>query len=478
MTEKGASSNILLRLSDLCKSFDNEKILKNVNLSIKDKAFVTLLGPSGCGKTTILRIIGGFETPDSGEVIFDGECINQVPAYKRPINTVFQRYALFPHLNVFENVAFGLRIKKLPEQEIKEKVKKMLALVDLKGYENRPVAKLSGGQQQRVAIARALVNMPRVLLLDEPLGALDLQLRKDMQLELKNIQKQANITFLYVTHDQEEALTMSDVIVVMKSGTIQQIGSPQDIYNEPANAFVADFVGESNILNGTMERDLSVSVRGFEIECVDVRPDPSSEVDVVIRPEDLVIGAPGNGFADGVVESCLFKGVHFEITVNVGGMIWLVHSTQSAVVGETVSMKVDPYNVHIMKKMYSPDINGIVAEVSGVYEENGERFAEIKVEDKKFAVSTPLSLEAGDTVSIKLGPEDFSVVACDEGDFNAYLDSIIWKADHYELLLETQERKYLVFKSNDEQAGTNVGIEPDFSKAVITLVKKGGENDK
>ena len=482
MTDRGSCSDVLLRLKDICKSFDNEKILKNVNLYIKDKAFVTLLGPSGCGKTTILRLIGGFETPDSGEIIFEDSPINDVPSYKRPINTVFQRYALFPHLNVFENVAFGLRIKKLPKDEITRQVKKMLALVDLKGYENRPVSKLSGGQQQRVAIARALVNMPRVLLLDEPLGALDLQLRKDMQLELKNIQKQANITFLYVTHDQEEALTMSDVIVVMKSGTIQQIGTPQDIYNEPANAFVADFVGESNILDGIMERDLFVEVKGHRIECVDPRPDGDRAVDVVIRPEDLALGEPGEGFADGVVENCLFKGVHYEITVNVEGMIWLIHSTKSAEPNGKVSLSVDPFNVHIMKKMYRPDVDQMVCEILSVWEEdNGgvtETMAEVKIQDKKYSFSTPVKFDEGDLVKITLDPSDISVVACDEGDFNAYLDSIIWKADHYELLLEAQDQRLLVFKSNDEQAGTNVGIELDLKKASVELFKKGGESEK
>ncbi len=476
MADKGLCSDVLLRLTNLCKSYDNENILKNVNLYIKDKAFVTLLGPSGCGKTTILRLIGGFETPDSGEIMFGNDLINDVPPHKRPINTVFQRYALFPHLNVFDNVAFGLRIKKLPKDEITEKVKKMLALVDLKGYEKRPVAKLSGGQQQRVAIARALVNMPRLLLLDEPLGALDLQLRKDMQLELKNIQKQANITFLYVTHDQEEALTMSDVIVVMKSGTIQQIGTPQDIYNEPANAFVADFVGESNILDGVMTCDFSVSIAGNPLACVDPRPYDREEVDVVIRPEDIEIVKPGEGFADGVVESSLFKGVHYEMTVNSDSKIYLIHSTSSATPGEAIGMKVAPENVHIMKKMHSGDICTFSAEVSSVDRENNT--FEIKLEGHKYEISSPVMFEEGDCVEITVSPWDIQVVACDEGDFNAYLDSIIWKADHYELILEGEQRRYLVFKTNDEQAGTEVGLTLDLSKAVIRLAKKNGEGEK
>ncbi len=475
MVDKGSCSDVLLRLTDLCKSYDNENILKNVNLYIKDKAFVTLLGPSGCGKTTILRLIGGFESPDSGEILFGDAPITDVPPYKRPINTVFQRYALFPHLNVFETVAFGLRIKKLPEEEIKEQVKKMLAMVDLKGYETRPVSKLSGGQQQRVAIARALVNMPRLLLLDEPLGALDLQLRKDMQLELKNIQKQANITFLYVTHDQEEALTMSDVIVVMKSGTIQQIGTPQDIYNEPANAFVADFVGESNIVDGVMEQDYSVRIGNAVLPCVDARPYDRPEVDVVVRPEDVEIVGEGEGFVNGVVESSLFKGVHYEMTVNVNSMIWLIHSTSSAVVGERIGMRVAPENVHIMKKMYTSSICSIQTEVLSVDEESSS--FEIKLEGHKYQISSPVCFSTGDRVELKLEPDCIRVVGCDEGDFNAYLDSIIWKADHYELLLNGEERRYLVFKENDEQAGTQVGLSLDLSKAKISLAKKNEEEE-
>ena len=465
MADKGSCSDVLLRLTELCKSYDNESILKNVNLYIKDKAFVTLLGPSGCGKTTILRLIGGFESPDSGDIIFGDTRINDVPPHKREINTVFQRYALFPHLNVFENVAFGLRIKKLPEDEISQKVKKMLAMVDLKGYEKRPVSKLSGGQQQRVAIARALVNMPRLLLLDEPLGALDLKLRKDMQLELKNIQKQANITFLYVTHDQEEALTMSDVIVVMKSGTIQQIGTPQDIYNEPANAFVADFVGEANIVDGVMEEDYCVTLCGAQLKCVDQKPSERNIVDVVVRPEDVEIVAAGEGFVDGVVESSLFKGVHYEMTVNVNGAIWLIHSTVSATVGEVIGMRVAPDNVHIMKKMYSPAINTFVCEIESADSENS--LYEIKLEGNSYQFSSPLVFNEGDKVKLTVPAEGIDVVAADDGDFNAYLDSIIWKADHYELILEGDEGRYLTNKTNDEQAGTDVGLKLDISKCII-----------
>ena len=296
-------------------AFDGEAVLNNINLDIKDKEFVTLLGPSGCGKTTTLRIIGGFLQPEKGDILFDGKKINNLPPYKRNVNTVFQKYALFPHLNVFENIAFGLRVKKLPKSEIEERVTEMLQLVNLEGFEQRNVQNLSGGQQQRVAIARALVNRPKVLLLDEPLGALDLKLRKEMQTELKRIQQSLEITFVYVTHDQEEALTMSDTVVVMNKGDIQQIGTPVDIYNEPINAFVADFIGESNILDGIMRRDFLVEIGGKEFECVDKGFGEDAPVDVVIRPEDIKLGKAGDGFIDGIVKSVTFKGVHYEMII-------------------------------------------------------------------------------------------------------------------------------------------------------------------
>ena len=313
--------------------------------------------------------------------------------------------------------------------------------------------------------------MPRLLLLDEPLGALDLQLRKDMQLELKNIQKQANITFLYVTHDQEEALTMSDVIVVMKSGTIQQIGTPQDIYNEPANAFVADFVGESNILNGIMEQDYQVTIGNASLPCVDGRPDQRPEVDVVIRPEDVELVPPELGFTTGVVESSLFKGVHYEMTVNVDSMIWLVHSTVSAVVGERVGLRITPDNVHIMKKMYPQNVNTMICEVQSVDEDG---VVELRIEGCKYHVSTPVKCQPGDRVQLQLPPDCFSFVSIDEGDFTVYLDSIIWKADHYELLLDGEEGRYLAYKSNDEQAGSELGVTLDLSKATLTFYAEGG----
>ena len=343
-------SENIIQLENVSVAFDGEKVLDNLSLSIKDKEFVTLLGPSGCGKTTTLRIIAGFIEPDSGNLYFDGKRINDIPPYKRQVNTVFQRYALFPHLNVFENIAFGLRIQKVPENQVKERVSEMLALVNLKGYEKRNVNLLSGGQQQRVAIARALVNHPRVLLLDEPLGALDLKLRKEMQIELKRIQKSTGITFIYVTHDQEEALTMSDTVVVMNDGDIQQIGTPEDIYNEPKNAFVADFIGDSNIVDGVMHRDFLVSFSGVDFPCVDRGFAREQSVQVVVRPEDIEVVSPVEGQLVGVVNDVIFKGVHFEMHVECEGREWLIHSTRACTPGETIGMRIGPNEIHIMAR--------------------------------------------------------------------------------------------------------------------------------
>lgn len=343
-------SECLIRLEDIVMEFDDKKILKSINLTVKDKEFVTLLGPSGCGKTTTLRIIGGFETPTSGAVYFDGKKINDVPPHKRNINTIFQKYALFPHLNVYDNIAFGLNIKKVPKKEIEPRVKEVLRLVNLDDYGDRSVTSLSGGEQQRVAIARAVVNRPRVLLLDEPLGALDLKLRKGMQTELKNIQRELGITFIFVTHDQEEALTMSDTIVVMNRGHIQQIGTPTDIYNEPANAFVADFIGESNIIGGRMPKDELAFFAGREFVCTDRGFAPDEEVDVVIRPEDLKICPREEAQLFGRVENIVFKGVHYEMHVMSGGFRWLIHSTISEHVGDEIGFKVAPFDIHIMRK--------------------------------------------------------------------------------------------------------------------------------
>ena len=347
--------NEIVSLKDIVVDFDGERILDELSLDIHDKEFVTFLGPSGCGKTTTLRVIAGFITPKSGNVFFDGKDIASVPPYKRQVNTVFQKYALFPHLNVYENVAFGLRLKKLPEETIRPKVLEMLETVGLRGFERRSINQLSGGQQQRVAIARSLVNQPRVLLLDEPLGALDLKLRKEMQLELKRLQREMNITFVYVTHDQEEALTMSDTIVVMNQGYIQQIGTPEDIYNEPENAFVADFIGDSNIFNAIMVRDKLVNIVGAEFPCVDTGFGTNKPVDAVIRPEDIDLVKPEEGTLKGVVTHLIFKGVHYEMEVLANNYEWLVHSTDMFPVGTEVGIHVDPFDIQIMKKPESED---------------------------------------------------------------------------------------------------------------------------
>ncbi len=340
----------IIELKNIVVNYDGEPVLKGINLDIRDKEFVTLLGPSGCGKTTTLRIIGGFAQPDEGDIYFDGKTINDLPPYKRQVNTVFQRYALFPNLNVFDNIAFGLRINKIPKEEISSRVLSVLDFVALSGYQKRKINQLSGGQQQRVAIARALINYPRVLLLDEPLGALDLKLRKEMQIELKKMQQQLNITFVYVTHDQEEALTMSDTVVVMDKGTIQQIGSPQDIYNEPKNAFVARFIGESNIVHGTMLADRLVAFMGREYDCVDGGFEPNEPVDVVVRPEDIKIRENSENLMTGVVETTTFKGVHYEMIVNVSGVKWMIHSTKAAQPQTVIGLEITPEDIHIMKK--------------------------------------------------------------------------------------------------------------------------------
>ena len=343
--------NNAIDLINISKSFGDVEVLEDLNLYIRQNEFLTLLGPSGCGKTTTLRIIGGFEKPTGGKVIFDGSDITNIPPYKRQINTVFQKYALFPHLNIYDNIAFGLKIKKLSKKIIDEKVKEMLRLVNLQDFENRSIESLSGGQQQRVAIARALVNEPKVLLLDEPLGALDLKLRKEMQIELKNMQKRVGITFIYVTHDQEEALTMRDTIDVMDHGKIQQIGSPIDIYNEPKNSFVAKFIGESNILDGIMREDFIVEFSNSIFTCVDKGFSKDENIEVVIRPEDIDIVSAEDGVLKGLVVSVTFKGVHYEMIIEVDGFQWMIHSTIMAEVGSKVGMNILPENIHIMKKV-------------------------------------------------------------------------------------------------------------------------------
>ena len=363
------NNSVIVSLRDIVVEFDGQRILDGLNLDIHDKEFVTLLGSSGCGKTTTLRLIAGFLEPTSGKVLLKGEDITGVPPYKRPVNTVFQKYALFPHLNVFENVAFGLRLKKMDEETIRRKVRDMLEVVGLKGFERRSIGQMSGGQQQRVAIARSLVNEPEILLLDEPLGALDLKLRKEMQLELKRLQREMNITFIYVTHDQEEALTMSDTVVVMNGGKVQQIGTPEDIYNEPKNAFVADFIGESNIIDGVMVRDKLVKMYGREFPCLDGGFAENEPVDVVIRPEDIDIVPMEQGQLVGTVTSVTFKGMQYDIIVDFRGFKWLIQTTDHSPVGARIGIKIDPDGIHIMKKSQYSGMFGDYSSFSEEYEE-------------------------------------------------------------------------------------------------------------
>lgn len=449
-------------------SYDGEVILNHINLDINEKEFVTILGPSGCGKTTTLRIIGGFIEPDSGDVFFDDKRINGTPPNKRNVNTVFQKYSLFPHLNVFDNVAFGLKLKKVPKSEIKRKVTQMLKTVDLKGYEKRSVSKLSGGQQQRVAIARALVCDPDVILLDEPLGALDLKLRKSMQLELKEIQQKTQKTFIYVTHDQEEALTMSDRVVVMNNGVIEQIGTPEDIYNEPVNAFVADFIGEANILNGTMVDDCRINILGKELECVDKGFGKNTPVDVVIRPEDIEITSPENGQLVGTVEKSTFKGVHYEMSVICGKCEILIHSTKSAEIGSKIGMKVIPFNIQIMNKLLPFYNNEIEAEVK--YSNKDENYFEFELENNTITVYEH-SFDEGTKLKITLPPSALSLAGDGIGDLkDVYIESVVYKGEHNEIILESDERKWLMLSDTDEQVATYVPLKFDFSKASFEVI--------
>ncbi len=374
-------SKELIRLADISMAYDGEVVLNNINLYINDSEFLTLLGPSGCGKTTTLQIIGGFVKPTAGSVLFNGVRINDIPPHKRQVNTVFQRYALFPHLDVYDNIAFGLRIAKLGEDEIAKRVTEMLEVVGMRGFEERKTDSLSGGQQQRIAIARALVNRPKVLLLDEPLGALDLRLRKDMQVELKRIQQQMEITFVFVTHDQEEALTMSDTIVVMDKGEIQQIGTPEDIYNEPKNAFVADFIGESNILDGFMRADRVVEFFGRRFACVDEGFAKDEPVDVVIRPEDVDIVPPDGGHLCGTVTGVTFKGVHYDIIVDFHGFKWLIQTTDYHPEGAVIGIRLNPEDIHIMKKSKYSGMFGDYSSYSSEYDEIGDASIDTEQEE-------------------------------------------------------------------------------------------------
>ncbi len=460
---------VIVSLKDIFVRFDGEVILNHINLDIHEKEFVTILGPSGCGKTTTLRIIGGFVEPESGDVIFDGSKINGTPPNKRNVNTVFQKYSLFPHLNVFDNVAFGLKLKKLPKAEIKKKVTKMLATVDLKGYEKRPVTKLSGGQQQRVAIARALVCDPDVILLDEPLGALDLKLRKSMQIELKEIQRQTEKTFIYVTHDQEEALTMSDTVVVMNNGVIEQVGTPEDIYNEPVNAFVADFIGEANILNGTMIDDCRIRILGKELECVDKGFGRNTPVDVVIRPEDIIITPPDKGQLTGIVESTTFKGVHYEMSIRCGKCEIIVQSTRSAEIGSEVGMCVVPFNIQIMNKLLPFYDNIIEAEVS--YADESSNMFEFELEGETVTVENRYYPQ-GTKLKITLPPDALSLAGDGDGDLtDVYIESVVYKGEHNEIILESDERKWLMLSDVDEQVATYVPLNFNFDKAKFEVLQ-------
>ena len=453
----------IIELKNISVSFDKEVVLENLNLKIKRGQFVTFLGPSGCGKTTRLKIISGLLKPDFGKVFFCGQDITFIPPYKRNINTVFQRYALFPHLNVFENIAFGLKIKNYKKEEIKKRVTDILKIVNLEGFEKRKPAQLSGGQQQRIAVARALVNRPSVLLLDEPLSALDLKLRKQMQFELKDMQQKLNTTFIYVTHDQEEALTMSDTVVVMNEGQVQQIGSPQQIYNEPQNAFVADFIGQSNILNGTMIEDFKVQFANNIFDCVDYGFEKNQPVDIVIRPEDILIVDEKNSKLVGIVDVVVFKGAHFEMEILAQGMYWLVHTTKYHEKGKKVGLFFSPNDIHIMTKLFKQSTNIIKAIV---IEKNIVEF--LGVEFK----TNVENLEQNSQIKIKIPPKSIKIVSCDACDVSLTLDSIIYKGSYNEMYFYYEDQfenegYILVNSQNEEEVGSTLGLKFDFTKIEI-----------
>ncbi|MBQ9481607.1 MAG: ABC transporter ATP-binding protein [Clostridia bacterium] len=459
----------IIELIGVSRQYDTTLAVDNIDLYVKKGEFVTFLGPSGCGKTTTLRMIAGFEMPTSGQILLNGKDITKIPPYERPINTVFQRYALFPHMNVFDNIAYGLKLKKvtavyeneqgerierkekLSKAEISEKVKRVLKLVDLEEFEKRDVTTLSGGQQQRVAIARAIVNEPEILLLDEPLGALDLKMRKDMQLELKDMHKKLGITFIYVTHDQEEALTMSDTIVVMKDGTIQQIGTPMDIYNEPKNAFVADFIGESNIFSGTIVGDRKVKFINHVFDCVDDFP-LHEKVDVVVRPEDVVLKDAGEGQVDGVITSSIFKGVHFEMAFTVGKTEIIIQDTVERKVGEKASVFIDPESIHIMNKEFvSNKYDGYITKKNTVCFADGEFECDVTklYPNSRLDEEGYLILENGEKkdltdvdVEVEVGLKDIEIIDNDEdGDACGSIVSIIYKGDHYQIIIRTDKEE-------------------------------------
>jgi len=491
----------IIELINVSKSFENTDVIDNVNLYIRKGEFVTLLGPSGCGKTTTLRMIAGFDTPTSGKILLNGKDISNLPPNKRPINTVFQRYALFPHLNIFDNVAFGLKLKrvtntyvnektgeayekkeKLTKKEIEQKVKKALALVDLEGFEKRDISTLSGGQQQRVAIARAIVNEPEILLLDEPLGALDLKMRKEMQIELKEMHKKLGLTFIYVTHDQEEALTMSDTIVVMADGEIQQIGKPTDIYNEPANAFVADFIGESNIFNATFEGDKKVRFCGKVFACED-EFEKNEPVDVVVRPEDVAMVDPSSGMLKGTVISVVFKGIHYQIVAKVGKNEIEIQSTQSRNVGDKIGLIINPDGIHVMKKQSLTNIfSGVITKRNTVEFGDGEFECDVTklypgshLDEEGYLITAKgKRIDLTDTeVTVEVGPDDIRMSDDEnEGGVRGTIISLVYISDHYRYTVRTENEEDYVFACDDlwnEYDKVSLVIPPD--KIRLTLKK-------
>ncbi len=478
MAEKITETQNIIELKDVCKEFDGVSIIENINLNIRKGEFVTFLGPSGCGKTTTLRMIAGFDLPTSGEILLNGKDISDLPPNKRPVNTVFQKYALFPHLNIFENVAFGLKLKriekkyvdkkgvervkyeKLPKSVITEKVKKALEIVDLAGFEKRSVSTLSGGQQQRIAIARAIVNEPEILLLDEPLGALDLKMRKEMQLELKAMHKRLGITFIYVTHDQEEALTMSDTIVVMADGAIQQIGTPEMIYNEPQNTFVADFIGESNIFSGVMSKDYLVRFCGKAFTCLDTGFEKDEPVDIVVRPEDVIITTPENGMLCGKVTSVVFKGMHYQILVQCGRYEIEIQSTTTPQVGERVGLSVSPDGIHVMKKKFRVNkFNGVITKRNTVEFGDGEFECDVTqlypgshLDEEGYLITAKgEKMDLTDVeVNVEVGLHDITMSDnLNDGGAQGHIISLIYKSEYYRYIVRTENEEDYVLACED-----------------------------
>ena len=449
----------LIELIDVSKAYGGDVALSHVDLYIKDGEFLTLLGPSGCGKTTMLRLIAGFIMPDEGRIEMDGIDIANTPPYLRKVNTVFQKYALFPHLNVADNIAFGLKLRNVDKAVIKEKVEAMLELVNLKGYGNRYIEQLSGGQQQRVAIARALVNEPQVLLLDEPLGALDLKLRKEMQVELKNMQQRLGITFIYVTHDQEEALTMSDTIVVLKDGVIQQIGTPTDIYNEPKNPFVADFIGESNIIPGIMLQDFKVRMNGVVYDCVDKGFGKNTEVDVVVRPEDIDIVPPDQARVVGKTVSVVFMGVHYEVDVDCGGYEWIIQTTDYVERGQVVGISIPPDAIHIMKKTQQTNIFDAVA-----YPDDGE----VEFLETRFACASLEGFETKDDVLVAIAPADVKLVPPEESELTGVVRACMFLGTHYEVTIGCGEEDWIAYSAEYMESGEEIGLKVAADRIAVS----------